>query len=134
MVVIHVELDDGTYVYGDMECELDEHGAGIEPFIFEDDNRTVECFVSKGLYIEKVDNKITKVVHTGTSWSDDYDEYTIHNDKVTYLESTEHGMNRVYIIYTNGIASKIDYSRRTFGRFAIGDTAPSLNELIKYHF
>jgi hypothetical protein len=130
MVVIHVEPDDGTYVYGDMECDVDEHGAGIEPFIYTDGNRIVECFVSKKLYIEKEDNKITNVIHTSTSWSDDWDKYTICNDKVIHLESTEHGMNRAYITYLDGVTSNIEYSRRTFGRFAIGDKAPVLCDLV----
>jgi len=130
MVVIRVEPDDHTYVYGDMECELDGDGKPIEPFIYKDDNRTVECFVSLHLYIQKEDSEITKVVHTCTSWSDDSNEYTISNDKVVHLQSTEHGMNRVYITYTNGTASKIIYTRRQFGTFALGDEAPLLSDLI----
>jgi hypothetical protein len=130
MVIIHVNADDDTYAYGDMECELDANGKGIEPFIYKDGNRTIECFVSKHVYIEKEDNKLTKVVHTSTSWSDDWDTYTIKDDKVVHLESTEHGMNRRYIYYTDGIASDIEYSRRVFGSAAIGDRAPLISELI----
>jgi hypothetical protein len=130
MVAIYVGPDDHTYVYGHMECEIDGNGKGIEPFIYKDGKRIVECFVSKHLYIEKEDNKITKVVHTCTCWSDDYDEYTIEDGKVVYLESTEHGMNRAYITYKEGIASEITYSRRKFGCFAVKDVAPVLSELI----
>ena len=130
MVILHVHLDDNTYVYGDMECEVDENGKGIEPFIYKDEERTVECYVSKNIYIEKVNNKITKVVHTATSWSDDSDTYDIVNNEVVYLESTEHGMNRAYITYENGSISKITYSRREFGMYAVGDFAPLLCELI----
>lgn len=131
MVVLHVFDDDHTYVSGDMECELDENGKGIEPFIYKEDNRTVECYVSKYLYIEKENNEITKVVHTCTSWSDDSDTYIIENDKVISVISTEHGMNRAYIDYENGAISKVTYSRREFGCFAIGDFAPLLQQLIK---
>ena len=131
MVVVQVGLDDHTYVCGDMECELDGDGEPIEPFIYKDGNRTVECFVSQYLYIEKEDSNITKVVHTCTSWSDDSNQYTIKNDKVVYLQSSEHGMNRAYITYTNGTASKIIYSQRQFGKFAIGDEAPLLSDLTR---
>jgi hypothetical protein len=130
MVILHVPMGDDTYVYGDMECEVDENGEGIEPFIYKEDDRTVECYMSKNLYIEKVKNKITKVVYTCTSWSDDYDKYDIENGKVVYLETTEHGMNRAYITYENGVISEIKYSRRKFGCYAIGDKAPLLEELI----
>jgi hypothetical protein len=82
MVIIHVHRDDDTYVYGDVECEVDENGNGIEPFIYKDEKRTVECYVSQHLYIEKVEDIITKVVHTQTSWSDDRDTYEIVNDEV----------------------------------------------------
>jgi hypothetical protein len=130
MVAIYVGSDDHTYVYGDMECELDMDGKKIEPFIYKDGERTVECFVSKNRYIEKEDNKITKVVHTCTSWSDDYDAYTIENGEVVHLESTEHGMNRVYITYKDSVASDITFSRREFGCFALGDLAPRLYKLV----
>jgi hypothetical protein len=130
MVILHVDSDDHTYVYGDMECEVDKDGKGIEPFIYKEDARTVECYVSKHLYIEKENNEITKVVHTCTSWSDDYDKYDIEDGVVVYLETTEHGMNRAYITYENGVISDIEYSRREFGCYAIGDLAPLLKELI----
>jgi hypothetical protein len=136
MVVIHVQRDDHTYVDGDMECELDENGDGIEPFIYkkEEGDVTVECYVSKYLYIERAKGgEITKVVHTCTCWSDDWDAYTIQNEKVVGLVSTEHGMNRVYINYTNGAISKIEYPRREFGCFKIGDHAPDLDDLIAKH-
>ena len=131
MVIIHVHHDDHTYVYGDMECEVDKNGNGIEPFIYKDEKRTVECYVSQYLYIEKVEDKITKVVHTATCWSDDRDTYEIVNDEVVYLESTEHGMNRAYITYENGVISKIKYSRRKYGSFEVGDLSPLLCELIE---
>jgi hypothetical protein len=131
MVIIHVHRDDDTYVDGDMECEVDENGNGIEPFIYKDEKRTVECYVSQHLYIEKVEDIITKVVHTQTSWSDDRDTYEIVNDEVVYLESTEHGMNRAYIIYESGVISKITFSRRKFGSFEVGDLSPLLCELIE---
>jgi hypothetical protein len=131
MVVIHIFPDDHTYVHGDMECELDSNGDGIEPFIYKEGGVTVECYVSKYLYIERANSKrITKVVHTCTSWSDDRDLYTIENKKVVGLESTEHGMNRVYITYTEGKISDIEYSQRVFGCFDIGDRAPYLKNLI----
>jgi hypothetical protein len=129
MVIIHVPLDDHTYVYGDMECNVGEDGKGIEPLIYKEDERTVECYVSDHLYIEKKNNVITKVVHTATSWSDDYDKYDIENGEVVYLESTEHGMNRAYITYANGVISDIEYSRRKFGCYAIGNLAPTLEQL-----
>ena len=131
MVIIHVYPDDDTYVDGDMECEVDENENEIEPYIYKDEKRTVECYVSKHLYIEKEKNVITKVVHTCTSWSDDYDKYDIKNGEVVYLETTEHGMNRGYITYKNGIISKITYSRREFGCYEIGDNAPKLSMLLK---
>ena len=131
MVIIHVNRDDDTYVYGDMECEVDENGKGIEPFIYKDEERTVECYVSQYLYIEKVEDKITKVVRTAPSWSDDRNTYEIVNDEVVYLESTEHGMNRAYITYENGVISKITYSRRKYGSFEVGDLSPLLCELIE---
>ena len=130
MVILHVPMDDDTYVYGDMECDVDEDGNGIEPFIYKDNARTVECYVSKSLYIEKKKNEITKVVHTGTCWSDDYDKYDIVNGEVVYLETTEHGMNRGYITYEEGVISKITFARREFGMYAVGDKAPLLEELI----
>ena len=131
MVVIHVHADDHTYVHGDMECELDDNGDGIEPFIHKEGDVTVECYVSKYLYIERANGKkITKVVHTCTSWSDDRDEWTIKDKKVIALMTTEHGMNRAYITYTRGVISNIAYSRREFGMFKIGDRAPYLNRLI----
>jgi hypothetical protein len=133
MVVIHVHRDDHTYVHGDMECELDENGDGIEPFIYKDGDVTVECYVSEHLYIERATGEeITKVVHTlSGSWSDDYDAYTIKNEKVVFQDSTEHGMNHVEINYdTGGIATNIKYSRREFGMFKIGQDAPSLKSLI----
>ena len=130
MVILHVPMDDHTYVYGDMECEVDEDGNGIEPFIYKEGARTVECYVSKNLYIEKEKNEITKVVHTCTCYSDDCDIYDIENDEVVYLETTENGMNRGYITYKNGAISDIKYSRRKFGCYAVGDKAPLLEELI----
>jgi hypothetical protein len=130
MVILHVDSDDHTYVYGDMECEVDENGKGIEPFIYKEDERTVECYVSKHLYIEKEQNEITKVVHTCAYWSDDYDKYDIEDGLVVYLETTERRMNRAYITYENGVISDIKYSRRKFGCYAIGDFAPLLEELI----
>ena len=130
MVIIHVYPDDDTYVDGDMECEVDENGNGIEPFIYKDEERTVQCYVSLNLYIEKVENEITKVVHTSTSSSDDKDTYDIVNDEVVYLETTEHGMNRAYITFDNGAVSKITYSRRKFGLYCVGDLTPLLCELI----
>jgi len=130
MVVVHIHADDDTYVDGDMECEVDGDGNGIEPFIYKDDERTVECYVSTHLYIEKVENEITKVVHTCTCWSDDRDTYDIVNGEVVHLETTEHGMNRAYITYKDGAVSKITYSRREFGMDAVGDRAPLLCELI----
>lgn len=130
MVVVHTHGGDNIYVDGDMECEVDGGGNWIEPFIYKDDERTVECYVSRNLYIEKVENEITKVVHTSTSWSDDRDTYDIANEEVVHLESTEHGMNRAYITYKDGAISKITYSRREFGMDAVGDRAPLLCELI----
>ena len=130
MVILHVPMDDNTYVFGDMECEVDENGKEIEPYIYKDDERTVECYVSLNLYIEKVENEITKVVHTSTCWSDDMDTYHIVNDEVVYLVTTEHGMNRAYITYENGSISKITYSRKEFGMYAVGDLTPLLCELI----
>ena len=130
MPIVHVHQSDNTYEEGDMECEVGADGDNMEPFIYRDDERTVECYVSKNLYIEKVENKITKVVHTCTSWSDDRDTYDIVNDEVVYLESREHGMNRAYITYANGAISKITYSRREFGMYAVGDKTPLLCELI----
>ena len=70
-------------------------------------------------------------MHTATSWSDDRNTYKIVNDEVVYLESTEHGMNRAYITYENGKISKITYSRRKFGIYAVGDLSPLLCELIE---
>tara|TARA_B110000503_G_scaffold123770_1_gene189657 strand:+ start:708 stop:1100 length:393 start_codon:yes stop_codon:yes gene_type:complete len=130
MVILHVPMDDHTYVYGDMECEVGEDGKAIEPFIYKDGDRTVECYVSKRLYIEKENDEITKVVHTATCYSDDRDIYDIENDEVVYLETTEHGMNRGYITYENGIISEIAYSHGVFGMYAIGDLTPLLCELI----
>jgi hypothetical protein len=130
MVILHVPMDDDTYVYGDMECEMDEDGNGIEPYIYKEDARTVECYMSMNLYIEKEKNEITKVVHTCTSWSDDYDKYDIVKGEVVYLETTEHGMNRAYITYKNGAISDIKYSRRKFGMYVIGEKAPLLSALI----
>jgi hypothetical protein len=130
MVILHVHSDDHTYVYGDMECEVDENGKGIEPYIYKQEDRTVECYVSEHLYIEKKNNEITKVVHTATCWSDDRDKYDIDNGEVVYLETTEHGMNRAYITYEDGVISDIEYSRREFGCYAVGDKAPLLKELI----
>jgi hypothetical protein len=131
MVIIHVHLDDNTYVDGDMECELDEDKNGIEPFIYRDESRTVECYLSRNLFIERGnDERISKVVHTGTCWSDDYDEYTIEDGKVVYEEGTEHGMNRVYITYECGVIADIKYSRKVFGMYKIGDSAPVLHEIM----
>jgi hypothetical protein len=132
MVVIHVLPDDHTYKFGDMECDLDDNGDGIEPFIHKDGDVTVECYVSKHLYIERATGEeITKVVHTCTCWSDDSDSFTIQNNKVVFLDSTEHGINHVYINYdTEGVTSKIEYSRREFGCFKIGQHAPDLDDLI----
>jgi hypothetical protein len=130
MVVVHIHGGDDIYVDGDMECEVDGGGNWIEPFIYKDDERTVECYVSRNLYIEKVENEITKVVHTSTSWSDDRDTYDIANEEVVHLESTEHGMNRAYITYEDGAISKITYSRREFGMYAVGELTPLLCELI----
>jgi uncharacterized protein YuzB (UPF0349 family) len=127
MVILHIDSDDDTYVYGDMECEVDENGKPIEPYIYKEDERTVECYMSENLYIEKENNEITKVVHTGTCSSDDYD---IEDGEVVYLETTEHGMNRAYITYEDGVIFEIQYSRRVFGRYAVGDFAPLLKELI----
>jgi hypothetical protein len=36
MVILHVPMDDHTYVYGGMVCEVDEDGNGIEPFIYKE--------------------------------------------------------------------------------------------------
>jgi hypothetical protein len=132
MVIIRVGDDDGSYVSGDMECEVDKDGEHIEPYIFKEDNRIVECYVSGGLYIEKENNEITKVVHTGTCWSDDYDIYEIEDGVVVHLETTEHGMNRGYMTYGNGVISNITFARREFGDFAIGDLAPQLEELLRW--
>jgi hypothetical protein len=130
MVILHVDSDDHTYVYGDMECEVDENGKPIEPYVYKEDERTVECYVSKHLYIEKEKNEITKVVHTATCYSEDRDIYEIVNDEVVYLETTEHGMSRAYITYENGAIVDITYSRDEFGLYCIGDFAPLLCELI----
>jgi hypothetical protein len=127
-MVIH--RDDHTYADGEMECEVDKDGELIEPFIYKEDGVTVECYVSKNIYIEKVKNVITKVVHTGTTWGDDYDKYYIVNREVVYLETMKHGINRVYITYGDGVISEIKYSRREFGCYALGDKAPMLEELI----
>jgi hypothetical protein len=188
MVILHVHSDDHTYVYGDMECKVDENGKPIEPYIYKEEGRmvecyvsehlyiekenneitkvvhigtccsddydidydevfdengkpiepyiykeeerTVECYVSEHLYIEKKNNEITRVVHTSTCWSDDYDKYDIEDGEVVYLETTEHGMNRAYITYENGVISDIKYAHRVFGCYAVGDLAPMLKELI----
>jgi hypothetical protein len=130
MVVIYVHADDDTYVHGNMECELDENENGIEPFIYKDEFRTVECYLSKNLFIEKENDKISKVVHTATCWSDDYDEYTVVNGEIVYEVGTEHGMNRVYITYECGVIADIQYSRRAFGMYKIGQLAPLLHELM----
>jgi hypothetical protein len=130
MVILHIDSDDHTYVDGDMECEVDKDGEPIEPYIYKEEGRTVECYVSEHLYIEKKNNEITKVVHTATCWSDDYDKYDIENGEVVYLETTEHGMNRAYITYEDGVISEIKYARLEFGCYAVGDKAPLLKELI----
>jgi len=130
MPVVHVHMDDDTYVHGDMECEMREDGTPVEPFIYTDAKRTVECHVSKHLYVEKVAGDITKVVHTQTSWSDDRDTYQIVNGEVVQQTSTEHGMNRAYIDFEDGVISEITYSRRRFGVFAVGRPAPELCDLL----
>jgi hypothetical protein len=130
MGVIYVHADDNTYVEGNMECEFDEDENGIEPFIYTDAYRTVECYLSKNLFIEKENDKISKVVHTATCWSDDYDEYTVVNGEIVYEVGTEHGMNRVYITYESGVIADIQYSRKVFGMYKIGDAAPLLHQLM----
>jgi hypothetical protein len=132
MPMVHVHRDDDTYVHGDMECEMREDGTPIEPFIYTDDERTVECHVSKHLYIVKVAGDITKVVHTQTNWSDDRDTYDIVNGEVVHLTSTEHGMNRAYIDFEDGVISQVTYSRRLFGMFAVGQPAPDLCDLLQW--
>jgi hypothetical protein len=130
MIILHVHSDDHTYVYGDMECEVDKNGKAIEPYIYKEEERTAECYVSEHLYIEKKNNEITRVVHTCTCLSDDYDKYDIEHGEVVYLETTEHGMNRAYITYEDGVISDIKYARRKFGCYVVGDKAPLLKELI----
>jgi hypothetical protein len=79
MVFVHVKLGRHfTLVHGDAECELDENGRGIEPFIcktkegetcriYETPDTIIECYVSKKMYVVRTnDGKITDVVHLGT--------------------------------------------------------------------
>jgi hypothetical protein len=124
---IHFPLDEPNYVSAGMECELGENGKGIEPFIYKHGNSTVERYLSRGFYVVKKDNKIIRVIET-TKRGGGYDIYVINNDQVVQLESESHrcSMNRMYVIYTDGRASKILVSGRVFGGHAIGDMAPLL--------
>ena len=132
VVYVNLKADDDTYVSGDLAVvSFGDEGELLEPYIYKDDERTVECYISKNIWVEKVKGKIVKVVYTSTCWSDDSRTYYVENDKVISITDTYHGMNRCYITFEDGCVSNIQYSRRNYGcRYNIGDAAPTLEELI----
>jgi hypothetical protein len=123
---IYIELDDSTYVYGNMVA-LFNNNIPIEPFIYNnkpeshDPNGSyVHCYPSQHKYIVRdMNGFIIRVVYTATSWSDDYTKYEIKNDAVTKFVETEHGRNRVTITIDSisGKVINVEYTGRFFGKY-----------------
>ena len=131
-VYVKVNPDDDTYVSGDLAViSFGDNGELLEPYIYEDAERKVECYISKNIWVEKVEGKIAKVVYTGTCWSDDSRTYYVEDNNIVKIVATYHGMNRCYITFKDGFVSSIEYSRRNWiTGYKIGDRAPKLDELI----
>ena len=131
-VYVNVKPDDDTYVSGDLAVILfGDNGELLEPYIYKDAQRKVECYISKNIWVEKVEGKIVKVIYTSTCWSDDWRTYYVEDDNIVKIIDTYHGINRRYITFKDGVISSIEYSRRKWNTvYKIGDRAPTLDELI----
>ena len=131
-VYVNVKPDDDTYVSGDLAViSFGDNGELLEPYIYKDAQRKVECYISNNIWVEKVEGKIVKVIYTGTCWSGDWRTYYVEDGNIVKILDTYHGMNRCYITFEKGFVSEIEYSRRKWiSGYKIGDFAPKLDELI----
>ena len=131
-VYVNVKPDDDTYVSGDLAViSFGDNGELLEPYIYKDAQRKVECYISKNIWVEKVEGKIVKVIYTSTCWSGDWRTYYVEDDNIVKIVDTYHGMNKCYITFEKGFVSEIEYSRRKWiSGYKIGDFAPKLDELI----
>jgi hypothetical protein len=132
LIYVRVEPDDSTYVSGKLAVvSFGDDGELLEPYIYKDADRKVECYISKNIWVEKVKGKIVKVVYTSDCRSDYWRTYYIGNYNIVQIIDTYHGMNKCYITFEDGFVSAIEYTRSKYiSGYNIGDVAPTLEELI----
>lgn len=92
----HIELDDNTYVHGNVLATPDENGNPVEPYYYHDleKNEEVVCFPSRNLYMVYNSQNLVRIVHTMTCWSDDISEYHVKDGKVVSSRHTSRGQRR----------------------------------------
>jgi len=76
-----------------------------------DDNKIIHYYNSDNIFIIfNKKNKIEKIIHTMTCWSDDYIIYYIENDNIIKSIESYHGIRKLYINYENNIIKDFKYN------------------------
>lgn len=114
--VIHFELDDHMYVFGDFQCNRDVVTQElIEPHTYsakakdtDPDGSYTRWYPSQNLFIVYDNDDIIRIVETCACWSDDYNMWEFENSVLKTIKTTSNGQNRrTWFNYENNRVSEV---------------------------